>query len=99
VRLLNEAAIVVSPHSTGLTNLLFCRPGTSVIEIFAPRYVTTCWYALANELDLDYGYVIGLGKRGGGHRVHEDIIVDIAQVLRLLDETMEAAPLRAGAAQ
>jgi capsular polysaccharide biosynthesis protein len=99
VRLLNEASIVVSPHSTGLTNLVFCRPGTSVIEIFSPRYVTTCWYALANELRLDYGYVLGLGKRGGGHRVHENIMVDIPQVLRLLDEMLETGPLRAGASR
>jgi glycosyl transferase family 61 len=89
VRLLKESQVVVSPHSTGLTNLLFCRPGTAVIEIFSPCYVTTCWYALANELDLDYGYVIGLGKRGGEHRVHENMTVDVPQLLRLLDEMRE----------
>jgi capsular polysaccharide biosynthesis protein len=89
VRLLNEASFVVAPHTTGLTNLVFCRPGTSVIEIFAPRYVTVCWWALANEVDLDYGYVLGLGKCGGGYRVHEDITVDLPQVLRLLDEMLE----------
>jgi hypothetical protein len=95
VRLLNEARVVVSPHSTGLTNLVFCRPGTSVIEIFSPRYVTVCWWSLANQVGLDYGYVLGLGKSGGGFRVHEDIVVDVPQVLRLLDEMLETPPVRA----
>jgi capsular polysaccharide biosynthesis protein len=97
VRLLNESSFVVSPHSTGLTNLVFCRPGTSVIEIFSPRYVTACWWALANEVELDYGYVLGLGKRSGGFRVHEDITVDIPQLLRLVDEMLEMPRLRASA--
>jgi len=96
VRLLHEASAVVSPHGTCLTNLIFCRPGTSVIEIFSPRYVTAAWFSLAKQLDLDYGYSIGLGKRGGGHRVHEDIMVDIPQVLRLLDDMLEVPRLRAG---
>jgi capsular polysaccharide biosynthesis protein len=97
VRLLNESSFVVSPHSTGLTNLVFCRPGTSVIEIFSPRYVTACWWALANEVGLDYGYVLGLGKRSGAFRVHEDITVDIPQMLQLLDEMLERPRLRAAA--
>jgi capsular polysaccharide biosynthesis protein len=99
VRLMNESSVVVSPHSTGLTNLVFCRPGTTVVEIFAPRYVTACWFSLANQLQLDYGYVLGLGKRGGGHRVHDDIMVDIPQVLQLLDEMLETPRLRAVASQ
>jgi capsular polysaccharide biosynthesis protein len=99
VRLLNESSIVISPHSTGLTNLVFCRPGTSVIEIFSPRYVTTCWFSLADELGLDYGYVLGLGKRGGEHRVHEDIMVEVPQVMRLLDEMLGKPRIRASAAQ
>jgi capsular polysaccharide biosynthesis protein len=97
VRLLNESSFVVSPHSTGLTNLVFCRPGTSVIEVFSPRYVTACWWALANEVGLDYGYVLGLGKRGGAFRVHEDMMVNIPQMLQLLDEMLEIPRLRVGA--
>ena len=99
VRLLNEASIIVSPHSTGLTNLAFCRPGISVIEIFSPRYVTMFFWSIAAQLDLDYGYVIGLGKSGGGHRVHENIMADIPRVLRLLDEMLESPRLRAGASR
>ena len=95
VRVLNEASVVISPHSTGLTNLVFCRPGTSVIEIFSPRYVTACWWNLANQVGLDYGYVIGTGPRSGGFRVHEDILVDISEVLGLLERMSETSRPRA----
>ena len=33
---LAAAKVVVAPHGGGLTNLVFCSPGTKVIEIFSP---------------------------------------------------------------
>jgi len=36
---LAAAKVVVAPHGGGLTNLVFCSPGTKVIEIFSPIYV------------------------------------------------------------
>jgi capsular polysaccharide biosynthesis protein len=97
VKLLNEASVVISPHSTGLTNLVFSRPGTKVIEIFSPKYVTVCWWALADQVGLDYGYILGRGKAAGGFRVHEDISVDVSKVLRLLDSMLEGPAASAAA--
>jgi Glycosyltransferase 61 len=34
-----SAEIVIGAHGAGLTNLVFCRPGTRVIELFAPTYI------------------------------------------------------------
>lgn len=84
VNLLNSAEFVVSAHSTALANLVFCQPRTKVIEIFSPRYVTVCWWALADLLDLDYGYVLGEGQASGQHEVHDGITVSIPKVLALL---------------
>ncbi len=89
VRLFDEAAIVVATHGSALTNLVFCRPGASVIEIFSPNYMNTLYWALANQLDLNYHYVRGEGKRLSatkrGRRVHENITVDPTKVTRLID--------------
>ena len=54
-----SARIVVAVHGAALTNLLFCRPGTLVIELFASNHVksTYCW--LAMRLGLRYRPVIG----------------------------------------
>jgi hypothetical protein len=65
-RLFATADIVVAPHGGALTNLVFCRPGTRVIEIFSPAYVNPCFWSLANGLGLPYLYV--LGQDGAANR-------------------------------
>ena len=54
MRLFNESEIVISPHGAGLTNLLWCRPNTQVIE-----FSNSCWhnpeyYYLSYHRGLDY---------------------------------------------
>ena len=39
VELFVYADVVVAPHGAGLTNLLFCREGTRIVEIFPPTYI------------------------------------------------------------
>lgn len=58
-QLLGEAKIVISPHGSGLSNLVFCQPNTKVIEIFAPNYVYPCYWLVSNLVNLDYHYLIG----------------------------------------
>ncbi|MGI0483120.1 glycosyltransferase 61 family protein [Geminocystis sp. CENA526] len=57
--LLSQAKIVISPHGSGLSNLVFCPPKTKVIEIFAPNYVYPCYWLVSNLVDLDYYYLTG----------------------------------------
>lgn len=57
--LLSQAKIVISPHGSGLSNLVFCQPKTKVIEIFAPNYVYPCYWLVSNLVDLDYYYLTG----------------------------------------
>lgn len=57
--LLGEAKIVISPHGSGLSNLVFCQPETKVIEIFAPNYVYPCYWLVSNLVNLDYHYLVG----------------------------------------
>ena len=54
-----SAGEIVAVHGAGLTNLLFCRPGTRVIEIFPENFVKSTYFWLARQLDPDYQYVIG----------------------------------------
>lgn len=53
------ARTVVSVHGAGLTNLVFCQPGTQVIEIFPSNFVKSTYWWLAHRLDLRYRAVIG----------------------------------------
>jgi capsular polysaccharide biosynthesis protein len=87
VRLFASAREIVAPHGAGLSNLVFCQPGTRVLEVFSPNYVNGCFWALANWAQIDYYYILGTGNRPpvgrDPHRVEQDITVN-------LDELKEA---------
>jgi tetratricopeptide (TPR) repeat protein len=62
--LLSQAKVVISPHGSGLTNLVFCREGTKVIEIFSPYYVYPCYWLISNLVGLEYSYLLGENPEG-----------------------------------
>ncbi len=60
------ATIIVAPHGAGLTNLLFCNEGTSILEL-RPDYHDNDGYArLSETLALDYHLVRGRSTNGDG---------------------------------
>jgi capsular polysaccharide biosynthesis protein len=84
IRLFASADTIVAPHGAGLANLLFCRPGTKVLELYAPNYVNTVYWYLSNHFGLDYYYLFGEGERlpvhsgdGDAERRTDDITVDL----------------------
>ncbi|MEO6907027.1 MAG: glycosyltransferase family 61 protein [Abditibacteriaceae bacterium] len=93
VSLFNSARVVVAPHGAGLTNLVFCNPGTKVIEMFSPKYVNGCYWALSNHVELDYYYLLGEGERpqedlshsGGGDKYE----IDKTKMVSLLNTVMD----------
>ena len=58
-RLFAEASHIVAPHGAGLTNVMFCRPGTAFCELHMDRYVQWAFRRLAMLRGLRYGCVIG----------------------------------------
>lgn len=62
--LLSQAKVVISPHGSGLTNLVFCREDTKVIEIFSPYYVYPCYWLVSNLVGLEYHYLLGENPEG-----------------------------------
>ena len=62
IRLFSEAEAVVAPHGAGLTNLIWCAPHTKVLEIFSPRYVNLCYWAIASVTQAEYYYLLGNGE-------------------------------------
>jgi capsular polysaccharide biosynthesis protein len=82
--LFNGAKVVVAPHGAGLTNIVFCQPGTKVIELFSPQYVNVCYWSLANQVGLDYYYILGEGRKPAEgvdlHLVGEDILINLDEL-------------------
>lgn len=51
--LFNNADIVVCEHGSGLTNIIFCKPKTKIIEIFQALIPIDYWWS-SQIFDLDY---------------------------------------------
>ncbi len=59
IALFKGADVILAPHGAGLANLVFCRPGTKVVEIFPPRFPCTCYWTLSSVVHLDYYSLCG----------------------------------------
>lgn len=61
-RLFQSAETIVAAHGAALTNLVFCEPGATVLELFSPKYVNPCYRDICIAANLRYAAVIGDGK-------------------------------------
>ncbi len=59
VALLSTAKIVIAPHGAGLANIVFCNPGTKIIEIIAPGCCFPAYKIISHNVNLDYYALIG----------------------------------------
>jgi tetratricopeptide (TPR) repeat protein len=86
-----RAKVVVAPHGSGLTNLVFCAPDTIAIELFSPHYVYPCYWFVSNLVHLNYYYLVGEMPLGASvqqliypdARI-EDMFIDASKLLRLM---------------
>ncbi len=53
-----DASHVAGPHGAGLANILFCAPGTQVLEVFPPLYGTWAYAMIAPTLGLEYASML-----------------------------------------
>jgi len=79
-----SSEVIVAPHGGGLSNLIFCRPATKVIEIYSPELVAGYFWKVSAQLGLDYYYLLGKGSPSStdvdypqSWDAHVDIDVDL----------------------
>ena len=84
--LLAYSQVIVATHGAGLTNLVFCHPGTKVIEIFHPEYVMNYYWLLSNICGLEQYHLIGeeFDDHFSSKSANKDIIVDLQKLLNLM---------------
>lgn len=79
------ARTIVAVHGAGLTNLLFCAPGATVVEIFPANFVKSPYRMLARRLGLNHVPVIA-----GPGDYDQRFEIDPNAVLAALDATPSA---------
>jgi hypothetical protein len=64
ISLFASADLVIAQHGAALANVVWCRPGTRVIEIAPSGYRVQCFPPLSKLLKLDHRIVVQDGEHG-----------------------------------
>ncbi|MEG5220458.1 tetratricopeptide repeat protein, partial [Microcoleus sp. ARI1-A5] len=59
IALFYHAKIIVAPHGSGLTNIIFGQNGTKIIELLSPHYLRPYYCIISPLLGLEHYYLIG----------------------------------------
>lgn len=80
IDLFAHADVIISMFGAGLTNLIFCKERTTVVELFGDQFVDfTYYYDISTKRNLNYHYLVGksvteVKNSTNGH--HGDIQID-----------------------
>ena len=84
-----HARVVVSASGAGLTNVLFCQPGATLVEFFPEGFVNTHYYDLARANAMHHYFLLSkslapskTAKKGQS----EDLTIDLPALQEILDE-------------
>ena len=93
VKLFASAQVIVSAAGAAMTNLIFCKKGTKVLELFGKGFVHAESYDKANKVGLDYNYILGkYGKEPKKSLLKQrfDVVIDL-NVLKVMIENILTA--------
>jgi capsular polysaccharide biosynthesis protein len=99
-RIFSHARVIIGPHGAGLTNIVYARPGTALIEIVPtiPEMVNAHYWHLANALQLEYwlnGVEVPAGQLSERHEsifrfyTVEEFAVDIPILVEVVHRALE----------
>ena len=82
ILLFQSAEFIIGAHGAGLANLLFCEPGTKVIELMPSVEMRPFFWLISQKLDLVHG--LQFCDPVGGKGFQDDITVDIGKLEALI---------------
>jgi hypothetical protein len=88
VNLFYNAKVIVAASGAGLSNILFSRPGTKLVEIFSEGYVQSFFYNIANFKDLEHHLLVCKSPspaRNMKEGLTEDITIELDKLKPILD--------------
>jgi len=59
IRTMRSATHVVAEHGAGLANVMFCRPGAVVLELFNPACPQPAFWTIASLAGCSFGFLVG----------------------------------------
>jgi capsular polysaccharide biosynthesis protein len=68
----HEAEVVVGIHGAGMANIVFCRPGTRVLELMPSDQCVPFYFSVAVAGNLAYDCLVGRSDRNVARSPHQD---------------------------
>ena len=98
--LFRDAAIVIGAHGGALANVVFSKPGTTLIELYpvaspAPRTSKFCYFGLAQAAGLDHWLIESRPRSAKGpatHGFNAPLDIDPRDVLDAVDHALRRLP-------
>ncbi|MEG4577250.1 tetratricopeptide repeat protein [Microcoleus sp. N3A4] len=91
IALFARAKVIIAPHGSSLTNIIFCSPGTKIIELTSPNYIRHYYWAIGQQVNLEHYYVIGesfdchpIRQLMYQNPLTEDILVNLNYLKRMI---------------
>ena len=88
IALMANAEVVIAPHGAGLTNIVFCDPGTKIIEFLYPASVNVMYWTIAEEMKFEYYYLMAEGdvppENVNPYLNSDDMTINIEKLKKLL---------------
>src|SRR5712692_6136367 len=85
VQMASTASHLISSHGAGLTNMLFMKPGSRVLELRHMRdRVNNCYFALSSALGLNYYYQTCPSENADEDSHTANLLVDIPTLVKNL---------------
>ncbi len=80
-----NADYIIAPHGSALTNIMFCRPGTKLLELFPYQYKDWFNVSFAACGKLDYYYYYGdKANADNNPAIYNDILIELDGLQRFL---------------
>jgi capsular polysaccharide biosynthesis protein len=71
-----EAEIIIGPHGAALADILFCHPGSVLIELTPPGHIFPYYYTIADSVGMEYFSILGTYPSGDvGNTMTADFMV------------------------
>jgi len=88
----HHAEVIVAAHGSGLTNTIFCRQGTKVIELVSPHYISHYYWGSSQYLHLEHYFLAGeafecypIRQLMYQNSLTEDILVNLSSLKRMVE--------------
>lgn len=85
-----EAEIIISPHGAGMSNVIYCRSNTVIIELIPDKYINPCFATLALNKGCRYYPNVFPTKVFEGHQHDYEWEVDISAIETMLTKIIQA---------